>query len=64
MAVLPTGYGKSLPFQLYPSIKKELDKSQAKVIVCTPLIALMKDQVQKLSAIPGLRAGYKGMQNL
>jgi ATP-dependent DNA helicase RecQ len=64
MAVLPTRYGKSLPFQLYPLVKNELDGTAPKVIVCTPLIALMKDQVKKLSAIPGLRAGYKGMQNI
>ena len=38
LAVLPTGYGKSLCFQLPPLITKELG------IVVSPLIALMQDQ--------------------
>lgn len=38
LTVLPTGYGKSLCFQLPPLITKEL------AIVISPLIALMQDQ--------------------
>ncbi|MBA42621.1 MAG: hypothetical protein CMF62_01255 [Magnetococcales bacterium] len=38
IAVLPTGYGKSLCFQLPPLLSKQL------AIVISPLIALMSDQ--------------------
>lgn len=50
LAVLPTGGGKSLCYQ-YPAVK--LDKL---VIVVSPLIALMKDQVDALTRI-GVPAG-------
>jgi ATP-dependent DNA helicase RecQ len=55
IAVLPTGGGKSLCFQ-YPSYVK-----QQLVVVISPLIALMKDQVDQLQS-KGLRAGalYSG----
>lgn len=55
LAVLPTGGGKSLCYQ-YPSYKLN-----GLVVVVSPLIALMKDQVQSLKS-KGLRAGalYSG----
>ena len=55
IAVLPTGGGKSLCFQ-YPAVQ-----SQQLVIVISPLIALMKDQVHNLRA-KKIRAGalYSG----
>ncbi|MFP5519456.1 MAG: RecQ family ATP-dependent DNA helicase [Bdellovibrionia bacterium] len=55
LAVLPTGGGKSLCYQ-YPSYHL-----QGLVVVISPLIALMKDQVQSLQS-KGLRAGalYSG----
>ncbi|XP_069134561.1 bifunctional 3'-5' exonuclease/ATP-dependent helicase WRN-like [Argopecten irradians] len=59
MAVLPTGYGKSLPFQLY-SVMLNRRSPAKKVVVCCPLIALMQDQVQKMSEIPEFRAAYAG----
>ena len=44
LAILPTGGGKSICFQV-PAMMKE-----GIAIVVTPLIALMKDQVQNLNA--------------
>ncbi len=50
LAVLPTGGGKSLCFQ-FPAVKL-----QQLVVVISPLIALMRDQVQSLRAM-GIAAG-------
>ena len=65
MAVLPTGYGKSLPYQLLIPFRRELLTSEdpssvGKIIVCSPIIALMQDQVDRLNNIPNLKAVYKG----
>ncbi|XP_048747213.2 probable ATP-dependent DNA helicase RecS [Ostrea edulis] len=62
MAVLPTGYGKSLPYQMLVSVKRELEMEDdaSKVIVCSPLVALMLDQCERLNGIPGIRAVQKG----
>ena len=50
---LPTGFGKSLIFQglpeLFSSLKPELEKNI--VIVVSPLISLMRDQVSRLTSL-------------
>lgn len=49
-AVLPTGYGKSLCYACLPLMYDELFKEEPSiVIVLTPLIAIMKDQVFNFS---------------
>ena len=74
IAVLPTGYGKSLPYQIFLPVVRELQKCYEdavigteyaaylgdRIIVCCPLVALMQDQVQRLQCIPDLRVLYKG----
>ena len=56
LAILPTGGGKSVCFQV-PSLMKE-----GLALVITPLVALMKDQVQNLES-RGIKAlaVYAGM---
>ena len=56
--VLPTGYGKSLCYGCLPAAFDSL-RSEVKsvVIVISPLVALMKDQV-KVFQSKGLPAGY------
>ena len=49
MRVLPTGYGKSLIYQLLPTVFDVLDCEESScMIVISPLNALMVDQIAKL----------------
>ena len=54
-AILPTRFGKSLIFQLFPRIKRALERRQESrpftIVVVTPLTAIMKDQVEHLNRI-------------
>jgi len=56
MAVMPTGSGKSLCFQLPALVRQGL------TLVVSPLIALMRDQVQALTAA-GVAAGSLNSSN-
>ena len=59
--ILPTGFGKSLIFQLLLRLLKDLWKlDHACVLVVTPLVSIMKDQVEELIRL-GLRAFTIGM---
>lgn len=51
MGVLPTGFGKSICFQL-PALLHPLDRP---TVVISPLVALIKDQVDELRGQRGLR---------
>ena len=56
IAILPTGFGNSLIFQLFPRLSNTLQrKAVSTIIVVTPLVATMKDQVEQLQSI-GIRA--------
>ena len=46
LAVLPTGFGKSLIFQLYVLVKAKLQQSGV-VLVVSPLSSLIKDQIRE-----------------
>lgn len=48
MAVMPTGYGKSLCFQLPAVVDHATRETPSTTIVVSPLIALMRDQVAQL----------------
>ena len=49
---LPTGYGKSLVYQALPSVFDSLTASSGHVVVVvSPLVNLMRDQVQSLRSI-------------
>ena len=53
VAVLPTGYGKSMIFHLLPALlydkRSESAQSRPVVIVVSPLNALTKDQISRIS---------------
>ena len=50
--ILPTGFGKSLIFQLLLRLPKDLWKlDHACVLVATPLVSTMKDQVEELTRL-------------
>ena len=57
-AALPTGYGKSLCYSCLPPVFDKLRQSQGSIaIVVSPLLALMKDQVESLRR-RGVSAAY------
>ena len=61
---LPTGFRKSPIYQLAPSIVKEMSHLDGKIrsaiiLVISPLVSLMKDQVQYLQQ-KGMKASFIG----
>lgn len=58
--VLPTGYGKSLIYQLAPLVGRRMGLyNNPLVVVVSPLLALMDDQVQEAEKL-GLKAVQLG----
>jgi len=52
ITILPTGVGNSLIFQLFPRLINALQRNAvSKITVVTPLVAIMKDQVEQLQSI-------------
>ena len=50
--VLPTGFGKSLIYQLFIAIKKDLHKDavvKPSILVVSPLKSIVQDQIQELN---------------
>ena len=62
LALMPTGGGKSLCFQIPTLVMGQADENKRLCLVITPLIALMRDQVANLQA-RGIQAAavYTGM---
>lgn len=69
VAVLPTGYGKSLVFHVLPSLLERRDArstssvNKSVVLVVSPLNALMYDQIKKLRE-RGVQAAILGVKKL
>ena len=52
VAIMPTGFGKSLIFQLFPRLAKAaLTLENSTIIVVSPLISIMRDQVEQLKKL-------------
>ena len=50
--IMPTGFGKSLIFQLFPRLAKAaLILENSRIIVVSPLISIMRDQVEQLKKL-------------
>ena len=65
---LPTGYGKSLIFQMAPLVHAWMHenlstcwKKDPIIVIISPLLALMQDQVKKLTSL-NLRAAFVGAE--
>ena len=58
IAVLPTGYEKSMKYHMLVSLGQEMgtNDKNTKVIVCSLLVTIMRDQCKSLKSIPGDRA--------
>ncbi|XP_068704085.1 uncharacterized protein [Montipora capricornis] len=55
LAVLPTGYGKTLIFQSFVVAKELLENAKACVVVICPLSSIIEDQIANVN-VPRLRA--------
>ncbi|CAG2234898.1 recQ [Mytilus edulis] len=66
MVTLPTGYGKSLPYQILLPVARKMKelgtdtRTDGKIVVCGPLVSLFEDQVSKLQSVPMIKSAFKG----
>ena len=51
LVVLPTGFGKSLIYQILPRVFASMTSRSSTIIVVSPLNALMRDQVSKMRKV-------------
>ena len=51
LAVLPTGYGKSLIYQMFVCFMDYKLDGQAAILVISPLISIIKDQVSEMKSL-------------
>ena len=51
LAVLPTGYGKSLIYQMFVRVKNYELNSNAAILVISPLKSIIKDQLQEMELL-------------
>ena len=51
LVLLPTGFGKSLIYQILPLVFASMTSRPSTIIVVSPLNALMRDQVSKMSSV-------------
>ena len=60
-ALLPTGFGKSLIFQLFPRLVKAAMKLEmCSIVVVSPLVSVMRHQVEQLKQL-GFSAAANGL---
>lgn len=66
LSVLPTGFGKSLIFQLIPFVVDHLEKvNNSCVLVVSPLNAIISDQIEKLKSRGiGVKVLKKGSEDV
>ena len=57
---LPTGFGKSLIYQLAPLVLEQMGRERPIVIVISPLVALMEDQIKEAAkfGVTALQLGH------
>ena len=51
LAVLPTGYGKSMIYQMFVRAKDYQMNGKAAILVISPLVSIIKDQIQDFKSI-------------
>ena len=51
LAVLPTGYGKSLIYQMFVRAKDFEMNGKATILVISPLVSIIKDQILEMKSI-------------
>ncbi|XP_078607414.1 recQ-like DNA helicase BLM [Branchiostoma floridae x Branchiostoma japonicum] len=62
LALLPTGFGKSLIYQIAPLVSRKLGRQNPIVVVVSPLTALIEDQIREATRI-GVTATHLGDDN-
>ncbi len=51
MAILPTGFGKSMIFMVFALAKQELSSTKTSVIVISPLKSIIDDQISEMLSL-------------